>query len=151
MSGHRLGVLRATEPGVSVLLRRPGEDAIQLHFGLANLEHAVPIDANTAFNVGSVAKQITAHLVLLAAQNGMLALDQQANQLLPELQVHDLTISDLITHRSGLRDAESLVSLLASVTSTITPPMTWSALPAGSGREQSPKASSFTATPTTSC
>ncbi|GAA2836983.1 serine hydrolase domain-containing protein [Kitasatospora sp. CM 4170] len=111
MSGHRLGVLRATEPGVSVLLRRPGEDAIQLHFGLANLEHAVPIDANTAFNVGSVAKQITAHLVLLAAQNGMLALDQQANQLLPELQVHDLTISDLITHRSGLRDAESLVSL----------------------------------------
>ncbi|MFD4906576.1 serine hydrolase domain-containing protein [Kitasatospora purpeofusca] len=99
------------EPGISILVRRPGEAAVQLHTGMANLEHAVPIGPDTAFNVGSVAKQITAHLALLAAEDGLLALDQSAADLLPRLQVRDATITDLITHRSGLRDAESLLSL----------------------------------------
>ncbi|MCX4689757.1 beta-lactamase family protein [Kitasatospora purpeofusca] len=111
MNAHRCGVPEVADPGISILVRRPGEAAVQLHTGLANLEHAVPIGPDTAFNVGSVAKQITAHLVLLAVQDGLLALDQSVNALLPRLQVRDITITDLITHRSGLRDAESLLSL----------------------------------------
>ncbi|MEV4560895.1 serine hydrolase domain-containing protein [Kitasatospora sp. NPDC049285] len=99
-----------TSPGISILVRRPCEDAAQLHIGLANLEHAVAIGPDTTFNVGSVAKQITAHLVLLAAEDGLLTLNQPANTLLPRLQVR-VTIADLITHRSGLRDAETLLSL----------------------------------------
>ncbi|WP_181442579.1 serine hydrolase domain-containing protein [Streptomyces tateyamensis] len=106
-----MSIRQPSEPGLSILLRRPGEDAIKLHTGLANLEHVVPISPDTAFNVGSVAKQITAHLALLAAADGHLTLDQPAHTLLPRLQVHDVTIRDLITHHSGLRDAESLLSL----------------------------------------
>ncbi|GGV01513.1 hypothetical protein GCM10010495_10750 [Kitasatospora herbaricolor] len=111
MNTDHCGASAVAEPGISILVRRPGEAAVQLHIGLANLEHAVSIGPDTAFNVGSVAKQITAHLVLLAAQDGLLALDQPANALLPRLQVRNITIVDLITHRSGLRDAESLLSL----------------------------------------
>ncbi|WP_328953265.1 serine hydrolase domain-containing protein [Kitasatospora purpeofusca] len=111
MSAYRHGARATAGPGISILVRRPDEPAVQLHTGLANLEHAVPIGPDTAFNVGSVAKQITAHLVLLAAQDGLLALDQPANALLSRLQVRDVTITDLITHHSGLRDAESLLSL----------------------------------------
>ena len=111
MNAHHHGVPPTAEPGLSILVRRPGEAAVQLHTGVANLEHAVPIGPDTAFNVGSVAKQITAHLTLLAAQDGLLALGQPASALLPRLQVRDVTITDLITHRSGLRDAEALLSL----------------------------------------
>jgi CubicO group peptidase (beta-lactamase class C family) len=98
-------------PGITLLISRPGEDPLEASHGYANLEHRVPISADTRFNVGSVAKQITAHLVLLAAEDGRLDLDLPADALLPELRVPGVTPADLITHHSGLRDAESLLSL----------------------------------------
>ena len=98
-------------PGITLLISRPGEDPRQASHGYANLEHKVPISAETRFNVGSVAKQITAHLVLLAAEEGRLDLDRPADTLLPELRVPEITPADLITHHSGLRDAESLLPL----------------------------------------
>jgi CubicO group peptidase (beta-lactamase class C family) len=101
----------AGSPGFSVLVRRPGESPQEVHHGLASLEHSVPIGPGTAFNIGSVAKQITAHLALLAAKDGILDLAQPVATLLPQLLVPGVTFADLITHHSGLRDAESLLSL----------------------------------------
>ncbi|GGS27785.1 hypothetical protein Snoj_10440 [Streptomyces nojiriensis] len=99
------------EPGLSLLVHRPGEEPALLHTGLASLEHRLPIGPDTTFNVGSVAKQITAHLILLAAHDDLLRLDQKAADLLPRLKITDVTVADLVTHRSGIRDAESLLSL----------------------------------------
>ncbi|MBT2449361.1 serine hydrolase [Streptomyces sp. ISL-43] len=98
-------------PGLSLLVHRPGEDPTLLHTGLTSLEHGLPIGPETTFNVGSVAKQITAHLILLAARDNLLHLDQRAADLLPRLKISDITVADLVTHRSGIRDAESLLSL----------------------------------------
>ncbi|MFD5887735.1 serine hydrolase domain-containing protein [Streptomyces sp. NPDC060334] len=102
---------RDEEPGLSLLVHRSGEEPTLLHTGLASLEHGLPIGPDTAFNVGSVAKQITAHLILLAARDNLLRLDQRAADLLPRLKISDVTVADLVTHRSGIRDAESLLSL----------------------------------------
>ncbi|MFE4828039.1 serine hydrolase domain-containing protein [Streptomyces sp. NPDC056672] len=98
-------------PGLSLLVRRPGEDPTFLHTGLASFEHGLAIGPHTTFNIGSVAKQITAHLVLLAAQDGLFALSQKAAELLPRLEISDVTVAELVTHQSGIRDAESLLSL----------------------------------------
>ncbi|MEU6295296.1 serine hydrolase domain-containing protein [Streptomyces erythrochromogenes] len=98
-------------PGLALLVRRPGQQPACWHAGLANVEHQVRIGADTAFNTGSVAKQITAHLVLLAARDSLIHLHQPAADLLPKLRVTDVTVADLITHTSGVRDAESLLSL----------------------------------------
>ncbi|RDG37845.1 serine hydrolase domain-containing protein [Streptomyces corynorhini] len=98
-------------PGLSVLIRRPGEDPALLHTGLASLEHGLAIGPHTTFNTGSAAKQITAHLVLLAARDGLFALSQKAAELLPKLEISDVTVAELVTHQSGIRDAESLLSL----------------------------------------
>ncbi|MFI5982010.1 serine hydrolase domain-containing protein [Streptomyces sp. NPDC051555] len=106
-----MNAARDEEPGLSLLVHRPGEEPTLLHTGLASLEHGLPIGPDTTFNVGSVAKQITAHLILLAAHDDLLRLDQQAAGLLPRLQISDVTVADLVTHRSGIRDAESLLSL----------------------------------------
>ncbi|MER7702348.1 serine hydrolase [Kitasatospora sp. NPDC097605] len=102
---------RPEAPGLTLLVRRPGQAPVRWHTGLANIEHRVPIGPGTAFNAGSVAKQITAHLVLLAARDSLIHLHQPAADLLPRLQLTGVTIADLITHTSGLRDAESLLSL----------------------------------------
>ncbi|MCY0944236.1 serine hydrolase domain-containing protein [Streptomyces antarcticus] len=106
-----MNAARDEEPGLSLLVHRPGEEPTLLHTGLASLEHRLPIGPDTTFNVGSVAKQITAHLILLAAHDDLLRLDQQAADLLPRLKISDVTVADLVTHRSGIRDAESLLSL----------------------------------------
>ncbi|MFG2338790.1 serine hydrolase domain-containing protein [Streptomyces yangpuensis] len=99
------------QPGLSLLVHRPGEEPTLLHTGLASLEHGLAIGPDTTFNVGSVAKQITAHLILLAAHDDLLHLDQRAADLLPRLEICDITVADLVTHQSGIRDAESLLSL----------------------------------------
>lgn len=106
-----MNAARDKEPGLSLLVHRSGEEPTLLHTGLASLEHRLPIGPDTAFNVGSVAKQITAHLILLAAHDDLLRLGQQAADLLPRLKISDVTVADLVTHRSGIRDAESLLSL----------------------------------------
>ncbi|WP_371588565.1 serine hydrolase domain-containing protein [Streptomyces virginiae] len=106
-----MNAARDEEPGLSLLVHRPDEEPTLLHTGLASLEHGLPIGPDTTFNVGSVAKQITAHLILLAAHDDLLRLDQRAADLLPRLKISDVTVADLVTHRSGIRDAESLLSL----------------------------------------
>ncbi|MET7712303.1 serine hydrolase domain-containing protein [Streptomyces sp. NPDC005407] len=102
---------RHNTPGLSLLVRRPGQDPALLCTGLANVEHGVAIGPHTVFNAGSVAKQVTARLVLLAARADLLHLSQKAADLLPRLKISDVTVADLVTHRSGIRDAESLLSL----------------------------------------
>ncbi|MFD5209322.1 serine hydrolase domain-containing protein [Streptomyces anulatus] len=106
-----MNAARDEEPGPSLLVHRSGETPNLLHTGLASLEHGLPIGPGTTFNVGSVAKQITAHLIVLAARDNLLCLAQRAADLLPRLQISDVTVADLVTHRSGIRDAESLLSL----------------------------------------
>ncbi|WP_328928470.1 beta-lactamase family protein [Streptomyces sp. NBC_00190] len=106
-----MNAARDEEPGLSLLVHQPGEEPALLHTGLASLEHGLPIGPDTIFNVGSVAKQITAHLILLSASDNLLQLGQRAADLLPRLKISDVTVADLVTHRSGIRDAESLLSL----------------------------------------
>ncbi|MEU6233053.1 serine hydrolase domain-containing protein [Kitasatospora sp. NPDC047058] len=103
--------MTADGPGLSVLVHRPGEQPRRWTAGLANLETSTPITPDTAFVVGSTTKQITAYLVLEAAQCGALRLDQEVADLVPALRVPGVTIAELITHRSGIRDTESLLPL----------------------------------------
>ncbi|MBT0774155.1 serine hydrolase [Kineosporia sp. J2-2] len=104
-------VLGQGRPGLSLLVHRPGHEPFAWNTGMASLEHQVPIGPDTNFNVGSVAKQITAQLVLDASHECLLDLDQPADDLDPDLQIKDINVGELITHGSGLRDVESLLSL----------------------------------------
>jgi CubicO group peptidase (beta-lactamase class C family) len=98
-------------PGLSVLIRRPGQIPLRWTAGLAHLESATPVTERTAFTIGSTAKQLTAHLTLLAADDHLLRLDQPIADFVPALRVPDVTLTELITHHSGIRDTESLLPL----------------------------------------
>ncbi|MFJ6742975.1 serine hydrolase domain-containing protein [Streptomyces sp. NPDC091279] len=102
----------AQEPGLTALVQRPGEPDIRAHIGVANIELSVAIGSGTTFNAGSVGKQITAHLVLLSSRLGLLRLDQPVSTFLPRFQLSSVTVADLIRHQGGVRDAESLLSLV---------------------------------------
>lgn len=84
-----------------------GKGKIQTRaWGSADLEHGVAISPNTVFEAGSVSKQFTAAAVLMLVEQGKLALTDDITRHLPELtQLGSVvTINDLLTHTSGLRD-----------------------------------------------
>jgi len=100
-----------SEPAISLAVRGP--DGTQFHVvrGHAVIEHNLPADPDTRFNVGSVAKQITAYLVLQAAQQQKIDLSAPVRTYLPRLAVDDVTVAELITHTSGIRDTEAMLCL----------------------------------------
>ncbi|MGH3868836.1 MAG: serine hydrolase domain-containing protein [Pseudonocardiaceae bacterium] len=98
-------------PGVCVLVHAPDGQLAQAQVGLANIELAIPLGPNTVFNVGSVAKQITACLAVLTARSASLDLGAPVADFLPRVRVPGITVTDLIRHDSGIRDVESLLSL----------------------------------------
>ena len=100
-----------SEPAISVSVSRHDRTRFHVVRGHAVIEHNLPADANTRFNVGSVAKQITAYLVLKTAQQRKIDLTAPARTYLPRLAVDGVTIVDLITHTSGIRDAEAMLCL----------------------------------------
>jgi CubicO group peptidase (beta-lactamase class C family) len=98
---------RPNAPGCAVGAYQDGRTLYAGAFGLANLEHGIPIDpARSVFEVGSVAKQFTAASALLLVQDGKLRLDDDIRRYLPELPDlgHVITIDQLLHHTSGLRD-----------------------------------------------
>ncbi len=84
---------------------------------MAHLERAVPIHADTAFESGSVAKEFTATVLLLLAQQDKISLDDPLRKYLPELPDYGapLTVRHILSHTGGLREWR-LVARLSSTT-----------------------------------
>lgn len=98
-------------PGCAVGVYQDGHTLYEGAYGLANLEHGVPIDPQrTVFNIASVSKQFTAASILLLVQDGKLKLDDDIRKYLPEIPDygHTITIDHLLHHTSGLRDYTEL-------------------------------------------
>jgi CubicO group peptidase (beta-lactamase class C family) len=92
-------------PGVAVLIVKGGAVVKQRGYGLANVEHGVPVKADTIFQTGSVGKQFTATAVMLLVEDGRLALDDSIRKYFPEAPAdwQSITLRRLLTHTSGVR------------------------------------------------
>ena len=91
-------------PGLSLLVVDDGKVVKQQGYGLANVEHDVPVKPETIFQSGSMGKQITAAAVLLLVQDGKLTLNDSVRKYLinaPEAW-QPITIRHLLSHTSGL-------------------------------------------------
>jgi CubicO group peptidase (beta-lactamase class C family) len=97
---------KADTPGCALAVYRGGEIAYARGYGLASLEHRVPITPQTVFDIGSTSKQFTAFSILLLERDGKLSLDDDVRKYVPELQPLDpvVTVRHLMLHTSGLRD-----------------------------------------------
>lgn len=104
---------RADSPGCALGVWCDGELAYARGYGMADLDHNVPIGPETVFHVASVSKQFTASLVALLAAEGQLSLDDDVRTYLPELPAYGptITLRHLIHHTSGLRDQWDLLTL----------------------------------------
>src|ERR1700744_6802293 len=72
-------------PGCAVGVVVGGATIFARGFGLASLEHGVPITSETRFYLASVSKQVTALAALLAADAGHLDLNGPVRKSISEL------------------------------------------------------------------
>ncbi|HEV8239238.1 MAG TPA: serine hydrolase [Thermoanaerobaculia bacterium] len=100
-------------PGCAVGVARDGTLVFGRGYGMADLEHGVPIDPRTVFDVGSVSKQFTAASIALLALDGKLDLDDDVRRFVPEVPDYGakITIRHLLHHGGGLRDYTTLMAL----------------------------------------
>jgi CubicO group peptidase (beta-lactamase class C family) len=75
-------------------------------YGMANLDHGIPIRANTVFDIASVSKQFGALAIALLEADGLVRLDDDVRRYVPELPDfgHVITLRHLVHHTSGIRD-----------------------------------------------
>lgn len=89
----------------AVLVAENGKVMYKGAFGLANREWNIPNTTETKFMIGSVSKPITALLMLLQVQKGLIGLDKTLAEYLPEFKgkpAATVTIRQLLNHTSGM-------------------------------------------------
>lgn len=91
-------------PGLSLAVLRDGRPLYLRSFGVATLEHAVPVKPDTLFQLGSIGKQFTSTAVLLLAREHRLDLDDPLSKYLPEVPPgwRTVTLRDMLKHQSGI-------------------------------------------------
>jgi len=92
--------------GCALGVARGGEFLYKKGYGYANLDWDIPITPNTVFYVGSVSKQFTAAAIVLLSHEGLLSLDDNIRQFLPEMLDYDppVSIRQVLHHTSGIPD-----------------------------------------------
>ncbi|MDQ3691179.1 MAG: beta-lactamase family protein [Chloroflexota bacterium] len=102
---EKLGV-----PGASIGVWSDGS-AAEWHAGVREAGHNSPVDARTAFRIGSLSKVFAATLICVLAGRGLVRLQDRIVQWLPQVNwgqprlAREITIEDLLAHRSGLDDS----------------------------------------------
>lgn len=93
-------------PGGQIAVRHRGALVYDKCFGYADLEHRVPVTDQTVFHVASVSKQLTVMAVLLLAEDGVIDIDADVREYIPEhiAFFEPVTVRDLMNNVSGIRD-----------------------------------------------
>jgi CubicO group peptidase (beta-lactamase class C family) len=91
-------------PGVSIAVSRRGNPIKVEGYGMADLEHKIPVTPETVFKIGSVSKQFLATGIMLLAQEGRLSIDDPVSKYVDDAPEswRGITLRHLLTHTSGI-------------------------------------------------
>ncbi|MFP2930276.1 serine hydrolase [Pyxidicoccus sp. 3LG] len=95
-------------PGIAVAVVKDGKVVLAKGYGVRKLGTSTPVTPDTLFGIASNTKAFTAAALAMLVDEGKLKWDDRVIDHLPSFQMHDpyvtreLTIRDLLVHRSGL-------------------------------------------------
>ena len=100
-------------PGLALSVIDHGKMVYSRGYGMASLEHGVPIRPDTVFDIGSTSKQFVAFCAALLELKGKLSLEDDIRKFLPEMTRYEFPVKvrHLIFHTSGIRDYLALMWL----------------------------------------
>ena len=113
---------KPTSPGMVVAVIHDGRIIYERGYGMASLEHDVPLSAESVFYIASTSKQFTAAAIGILALRGKLSLDDDVRKYIDELPDYGdlITIPHLVHHTRGLRDYLSLNAMAGNTTHGLT-------------------------------
>lgn len=85
-----------------ILIAQQGQIIYKNVFGFSNLKTKDSLKINSAFQLASTSKTLTAAAILLLKDQGKLNLSDNIQRFLPNFPYHNITVQTLLTHRSGL-------------------------------------------------
>jgi D-alanyl-D-alanine carboxypeptidase len=92
-------------PSASIAIVQDGRLTYARAYGAARLKPRASATLATRYALDSVSKQFTAAALLLLAEQGKLSLDDRVEQWFPQLHAAAaVTLRQLLTHTSGIRD-----------------------------------------------
>jgi CubicO group peptidase (beta-lactamase class C family) len=95
-------------PGIAVAVIKDGKVIHSKGYGVRSLNTKQKVDENTLFGIASNSKAFTAAALGILVDEGKLKWDDKVIDYIPEFRLYnpyvteEFTITDLITHRSGL-------------------------------------------------
>jgi CubicO group peptidase (beta-lactamase class C family) len=78
-------------------------------FGFSHFNKAEPMNLETTFQLASISKTFTGTAILLLQKEGLLDVDDNVKEHIPEFPYDNITIRHLLTHTSGLQNYMWLV------------------------------------------
>ena len=97
-----------TVPGLSVAIVKDGKVVLARGYGVRRMGEPALVDAHTRFGIASNTKLFTATALAILVEEGKVEWDKPVINYLPAFAMsdpyvtHELTIRDLLVHRSGL-------------------------------------------------
>jgi CubicO group peptidase (beta-lactamase class C family) len=101
-------------PGLAIAIIKDDKILLAKGYGVRKLGDPTPVDEKTAFAIGSASKAFTAALAGMLVDEGKMKWDDPATKHLPDFQLFDpyasreMTVRDLLSHRSGLERGDLL-------------------------------------------
>ena len=95
-------------PGIAIAIVKDGKVVLAKGYGLRKMGEAAPVDENTLFGIGSNTKAFTTAALASLVDAGKISWDDKVYERLKGFQMydpyvsHEMTIRDLLTHRSGM-------------------------------------------------
>jgi CubicO group peptidase (beta-lactamase class C family) len=101
-------------PGVAIAIIKDDKIVLAKGFGTRDINKNLPVDERTLFAIGSSSKAFTTASLAMLVDENKLKWDDPATKYLPGFQLYDpyatreLTLTDLVSHRSGLTRGDLL-------------------------------------------
>jgi CubicO group peptidase (beta-lactamase class C family) len=109
LDAYAARVMKAFDvPGLSVAIVKDGKVVMAKGYGVRKLSEPTPVDENTLFGIGSNTKAFTTAALATLVDEGKISWDDPVYERLPGFEMydpyvsHEMTIRDLLTHRSGM-------------------------------------------------
>ncbi|MFD1000264.1 serine hydrolase domain-containing protein [Ohtaekwangia kribbensis] len=110
-------------PGGVFMVAQQGKVVYHKAFGKANLELDVDLTPDNVFQLGSMTKQFTAIAVLMLEEQGKLKVNDPVFKYIPDYPSREITLHQLLTHTSGIKDFTKMKSLSSISQQEMTPKM----------------------------
>src|SRR5206468_3170642 len=101
-------------PGLALAVVKDGQVVIAKGYGVREIGRPARVTDQTLFAIGSATKSFTATLAGILSERGRLDLDARATRYLPNFELvdpyltHEVTVRDLMTHRTGVAGGDLL-------------------------------------------